>query len=421
MPEPFMPALLRADLHVGLLMHSVLPRGGVVHTLELAQALARAGAQVTVMAPMEPDQSLFRALPADLPLRFLPLTMPRPRGADLGEQVGQRIDALIRALPAAIRASGVDIVHAQDSLNGAALAQVAPAVPWLRTVHHLDAFADPRLARWQDMGWRSASAVCCVSDTWLDHLRAEPDAPPTFRVFNGVDLHRFHPGISTGDEQALAPLRSAGLDDAPMVLAVGGVEGRKNSARLLRAFARLRSEVAEAAPARLLVAGGASLLQHGEEQQRWIHALHETGLEEGPGATVWRTGALPDTAIPALMRRAKLLAMPSLKEGFGLVALEALACGTPALVSRQAPFTEHLDGVPGVSWCDPLDEDSVALGLARAWSQPRMNSAPAVCQAHSWSRSADAHLRIYHGVLTAHRTARAIHQTAPENPQPCLP
>lgn len=406
-------------LHVGLLMHSVLPRGGVVHTLELALALARAGTRVTVMAPVEPGQSLFRALPAGLPLRFLPLAMPRPQGEDLGDQVGQRIGALMRALPAAIRTSGVDVLHAQDSLNGAALAQLSPAVPWLRTVHHLDAFADPRLARWQDMGWRSARAVCCVSDGWLDQLRTEPGAPPVFRVFNGVDLRRFHSGRDADDESALAPLRAAGLDDAPIVLAVGGVEGRKNSARLLRAFARLRDEVPAAAQARLIVAGGASLLQHGAEQQQWQAALREAGLSEGPGATVWRTGALPDAAIPALMRRARLLALPSLNEGFGLVALEALACGTPVLVSRRPPFTEHLQGVAGVTWCDPQDDASVALGLARAWARPRLPAAPEVCQAHSWSRSARTHLHIYHGVLAAHRAARA--HPFPERPQPCLP
>ncbi|WP_038211105.1 MSMEG_0565 family glycosyltransferase [Xenophilus azovorans] len=399
--------------HVGLLMHSVLPRGGVVHTLELAIALARAGTRVTVMAPVEPSQSLFRALPAGLPLRFHPLAMPRPQGEDLGDQVGQRIGALMRALPAAIRASGVDVLHAQDSLNGAALAQLSPAVPWLRTVHHLDAFADPRLARWQDTGWRSARAVCCVSDLWLGHLRANVDVPPIFRVFNGVDLQRFHPGRGADDEGALAPLRAAGLDDAPIVLAVGGVEERKNSARLLRAFARLRHEVPAAARARLVVAGGASLLQHGAEQQHWRAVLRETGLSEGAGASVWRTGALPDPAIPALMRRARLLALPSLNEGFGLVALEALACGTPVLVSRRAPFTEHLQGVAGVTWCEPLDDASIALGLAHAWARPRLPAAPEVCHAHSWPRSARAHLHIYQGVLATHPTS--------ERPLPCLP
>ncbi|OUM03496.1 MSMEG_0565 family glycosyltransferase [Variovorax sp. JS1663] len=386
-------------LHVGLLMHSVLPRGGVVHTLELGLALARQGIRVTVMAPLEPGQTLFRALPAALPIGFMPLRMATPRSTAMADQVGERIDALARALPPAIRASGVGIVHAQDSLNGAALARISPAVPWMRTVHHLDSFGDPRLAGWQDQAWRSARVVCCVSDGWLQRLRIEPEAPPVLRVFNGVDLHRFTPAASPGDEAALAALVAEGLDDAPLVLALGGVEARKNSAMLLRGFARLRREAPAAARARLLVAGGASLLQHGAEQQRWQRALHEEGLVEGPGQAVWRTGAVPDAAVPALMRRARLVAMPSLNEGFGLVAIEALACGTPVLVSRRPPFTEHLRGCEGVSWCDPENPSSVAAGLARAWSQPRLRHSPAVCQAHSWQRSAQAHAVIYEQVL----------------------
>ncbi|WP_077000656.1 MSMEG_0565 family glycosyltransferase [Variovorax sp. KK3] len=381
--------------HVGLLMHSVLPRGGVVHALELGLALARLGIRVTVMAPLEPGQSLFRSLPEGLPIRFMPLRMATPRSTALADQVGERIDALARALPAAIEASGVDVLHAQDSLNGAALARIGPDLPWLRTVHHLDRFDDPRLAAWQDQAWRSARVVCCVSDGWLRRLQTEPDAPPVLRVFNGVDLSRFSPAASPSDDAALAPLVAEGLDDAPLVLAVGGVEARKNSAMLLRAFARLRREVPGAARARLIVVGGASLLQHGAEQQRWQRALHEEGLVEGPGQPVWRTGAVHDDAVPALMRRARLLAMPSLNEGFGLVAIEALACGTPVLVSRRAPFTEHLGGAEGVCWCDPEDVASVAVGLARAWARPRLDHSPAVCHAHSWQRSAQAHAAIY--------------------------
>ncbi|RDI23376.1 glycosyltransferase-like protein [Pseudacidovorax intermedius] len=416
MPERQHVDQARAGLHVGLAMHSVLPRGGVIHTLELATALAQQGVAVTVFAPVEPGQILFRPLPDGLALRLQALPMPRPNGTLLADQVGERIAALRAALPAAAARAGVDVLHVQDSLNGAALAQRPPAMPWLRTVHHLDDFTDARLDAWQAMAWQRARAVCCVSDTWFDQLRARPEAPPVHRVFNGVDLQRFRPRPVAEDAAALSALTAAGLDDAPMLLALGGVEARKNSARLLRAFARLRREVPQAARARLLVAGGASLLQHGAEQQRWQAALADCGLDEGAGRPVWRTGPLPDAAIAALMRRARLLAMPSLYEGFGLVALEALACGTPVLVSRRAPFTEHLTGSPGVSWCEPEDEASVALGLARAWTQPRLPQPPAVCHTHSWARSARAHLQVYRQCL-----ASTLSSLASQDPAPCLP
>lgn len=398
---------MSASPRIALLMHSVLPRGGVVHTLELAGALAAAGTAVDVLAPVEPGQALFRPLPSGV--GWVPLAVPAPRASGLAEQVGQRIDALVQALPAALQRGGYALLHAQDSLNGQALAQLAPAQPWVRTVHHLDDFSDPRLAAWQDGAWRAASAVCCVSDLWARQLRtlAGPEGPPVHRVFNGVALDRFHPGPVASDATLLRQHLPEGrwVDEAPFILAVGGVEARKNSTRLLQAFARLRQHPSFHG-ARLVLAGGASLLSHSAEQARWQAALDEAGLAEGPRQPVWRTGPLRDALLPALMRQARLLAMPSLNEGFGLVALEALACGTPVLVSRRAPFTEHLADSPGVSWCEPEDLASLSLGLASAWHAPRLSTAPPVCERLAWRRSALAHQTIHAHVLAGRPSPR---------------
>jgi len=388
-------------LRIALLTHSVLARGGVVHALELGCALAGLGVAVDLLAPVEPGQTLFRALPGELPIRFHPIAMTVPPGLGLRDQVGHRIAVLEQALRAWLQGDGahVDLLHAQDSLNGQALARIGPRVPWVRTVHHLDEFADPDLLAWQDGAWRQASAVCCVSDGWMAQLRAQRSG--VYRVFNGVDLDRFHPRGPDSRAADQAVWKGLRLDPAhqPYVLTVGGIEERKNSTRLLRAFARLRAELPAACQARLVIVGGASLLQHGAEMRRWQAALSETGLHEGPEGAVLRTGPLPDQALPALMRGARLLAMPSLLEGFGLVAIEALACGTPVLVADRVPFTEHLRGSPGVAWCDPEDEASVAIGLARAWTLPRLASAPPVCRLHSWRRSAAAHLDVYQQLL----------------------
>jgi glycosyltransferase involved in cell wall biosynthesis len=51
-------------------------------------------------------------------------------------------------------------------------------------------------------------------------------------------------------------------------------------------------------------------------------------------------GKVDDADVPALFRCASVLVFPSLREGFGLVVLEAMACGTPVVVSKIAPFTE---------------------------------------------------------------------------------
>ena len=155
--------------------------------------------------------------------------------------------------------------------------------------------------------------------------------------------------------------------------------------------------------------GGASMLDHSAARGDWVRTLGELGLDEGAGRCVLRTGPVPDALLPALMRRATLLAMPSLVEGFGLVALEALACGTPVLVSERPPFTEHLRDTAAVAWCDPEDITSIEAGLQRAARLPRPREMPAVCLRHSWQHSAQLHGQWYR---------RHLHATAP---RPTLP
>lgn len=385
-------------LRIGLLTHSVRPRGGVVHTLELAQALTRRGHAVAVLASAEPGERMFRRV--DHALALIPLP---ELGGDLVAQVRQRIACLTDALPALLADGRFDLVHAQDSLSGNALATLRErgtlATPWLRTVHHLDVFAEPVLERWQERAWRAADGVACISDAWL-HTMRHVHGCRAERMFNGVDLERFRRTADAGDAAALRPL---GLREGtgPTCLLVGGVEARKNTVRLLRAFARLHATDPAWAHAQLVVAGGASMLDHAAARGEWVRTLAELGLAEGPGQAVLRTGALPDALLPALMRRATLLAMPSLVEGFGLVALEALACGTPVLVSDRPPFTEHLRDAGGVAWCDPEDVASIAAGLQRAAALPRLRETPAVCLEYSWARSARLHEQWYRRSLHA--------------------
>lgn len=383
-------------MKIALLTHSLRPRGGVVHTLELAQALVRRGHAVTVIAAAERGETLFR--PVGFPVETVALP---PLQGELVAQVTQRIDALVAALPPLLARGGFDLLHAQDSLSGNALALLRGAgyvVPrWLRTVHHLDDFSHPLLNRWQDRAWRAADGVACVSDGWCRHFR-ERLGQRAERMFNGVDLARYRPAPEPGDAAAVEAL-GLPAQTGPVLLLVGGVEQRKNSVRLLQAFAQRRATEAAWSDARLVVAGGASMLDHGAARRQWIALLAATSLAEGPYQPVLRTGPLPDALLPALMRRADVLAMPSLVEGFGLAALEALACGTPVLVSRRAPFTETLHDTPAVAWCDPEDVASIADGLQHALALPRLPAPPPVCVAHSWARSAALHEDWYQRVL----------------------
>lgn len=404
------------SLRIALLMHSLNPRGGVVHTLALADALCERGHQVTLIAPASEGQRLFRATRAALSLALLPSppdsAVPPPLGADaavqgralspLAAMVAARIDAVARHLRGLPDLAGFDVLHSQDSItaNALALLRAEGRIPgFTRTVHHLDTFDDPVLTAWQARGVRDAGRLLCVSPLWQGVLREQWQREAGL-VPNGVDTARFmsandDPAQATQDAALLKPLGLNPEDVGPLWLSVGGIEERKNPERLLRAFAVVQATCPDA---RLVIAGGASLLDHDACAARF-HATLQS-LPEAIRARVHLTGPLPDASLPALYRRATALAMPSLREGFGLVVLEALACGTPAIVSRIRPFTDHLAAHEAL-WADPLSVDDLARALRRSLQPqaraPVLAAAPAVCARFTWSRSAELHERHYRG------------------------
>ncbi|MDQ8021836.1 MAG: MSMEG_0565 family glycosyltransferase [Moraxellaceae bacterium] len=378
-------------LRIALLTHSINPRGGVVHTLELGQALHAAGHEVTLLAPARPGERFFRDTPCEVSL--VPVG---PTPVSVVDMVAQRIAAYVAHLTTLLAHRKFDILHAQDSISGNALALLKQrgVIPhFVRTVHHLDDFSDPQLARWQRIAWKEADSLLCVSRLWCDAMAAEHGVL-AHQVGNGVDAMRFSVEASPAD---IALRNRLGLRDGDaVVLSIGGVESRKNSLRLLQAFIQLR----ERAPtARLVIAGGASLLDHDSYQRDFRDALAASAL---PPDAMLLTGPLADADIPALFRSASVLAMPSLREGFGLVVLEALACGVPVVASRIAPFTEHLDDSL-CQWADPQLVDSIAKALQAALAAPRGEAlrrrAVGLLDRYAWSSSAQRHVEIYRGHL----------------------
>lgn len=373
-------------MRIGLLTHSILPRGGVVHVLELGRALRAVGHDVTVVAPAAAGQTMFRATPCRLSLAPLVSTE-----GDFAARIRGRIDAMRAHLARLRDEQRFDVLHAHDGIGANALADLVDArrvQGYLRTVHHVDRFADERVQTWEARSIRAAAAVLCVSEVWRQRLSTEHRIHAQ-RVTNGVDLERFTPHADHHDADVA---RHLGLwARGARVLAVGGVESRKNSRRLLAAFIALRRRRPDA---QLIVAGGASLLPHDDEARAFRAEAAAAGLAIGVGQAIVTPGALPDAWMPALYRCADVVAMPSLLEGFGLAALEGLACGTPVAVSALAPFTEHFSDAD-VEWADPLQPPSIAAALERALRRGRHDTAPAVCLRHAWSASALRHDAIY--------------------------
>ncbi|QOZ51436.1 MSMEG_0565 family glycosyltransferase [Bradyrhizobium sp. CCBAU 53338] len=374
-----------SGLRIAILTHSTNPRGGVVHALALADALAELGHRPVVHAPDPTGKGFFR--------RSIALTRSVPASPASGNVVAMveaRIADYVRHFEDAANRQ-FDVFHAQDGISGNALAtlkQRGLIQRYVRTVHHVDAFGDERLCELDRRSIVHADGLFVVSRLWQEQLRAEMSRAATL-VGNGVDTARYSPLSTAGDDALRARL---GLRAGPILLSIGGVEQRKNTLGILDAF---RQVYAVHRSAQLVIAGGASLLDHGLYRQQFNARLRDAGL---PVDAVIETGPLTDVDMPSLYRLADVLLFPSLREGFGLAVLEAMASGVTAVVSHIAPFTEYL-GPDDVAWCDPHHAGSIADAALSALTAPLRSRLTAngtrVARRHDWSRTAMAHVATY--------------------------
>jgi glycosyltransferase-like protein len=342
----------------------VRPRGGVVHALSVAGALAARGHDIELFAIAPPGTGFFRAPP--VPAHVVPHVAP---DAPLDERICALIDAYADGLRAPLRDGGFDVVHAQDCLsaNAALILRDEGAIEAVvRTVHHVDDFTSPSLIACQERSIAGPDHVLCVSAPWVERLRAEFGVEAEL-VANGVDAERFRPARDAGERAAARD--AAGLDDELAILTVGGIEPRKGSLTLLRAFAAARAALPERHPV-LLVAGGATLFDHRDEIGRFDALREELDLD----GDVRVLGPVTDAELEGLYRAADLFALPSVKEGFGLAVLEALACDVPVLATPTGVHPAALDDVPG-TLCAPFDCEAwrAALQPHLEASEPRVD------------------------------------------------
>jgi glycosyltransferase-like protein len=373
-------------LRIGIFTYSTRPRGGVAHALDLASALSALGHDVVVTAPNESGSGFFR--------RPSCATRVFPAAATSGGTVGfvrQRIDEYVAFCER--DDERFDVYHAQDGISANALATLVERgrIPgFLRTVHHLDAFEEQELRAWQDRSVTSADRCFVVSRIWQARLLAAYDLRSTV-VSNGVDTTRFAP---LREERRLALRRALGFADGPLFVSIGGIEARKNTLGVLDGFMRVRERIPQA---RLAIAGGASVFDHSPYRRAFIERAGAAGLRLG--AEIVELGVVPDAVVVELLQAADALVFPSLNEGFGLVALEALACGTPVVASAVPPFTEYL-GPDDALLVDPADSAAIGGAMLRVL-EPAVQTrcrrhGPAFAATYSWSRSALAHLAAYH-------------------------
>ncbi|MEU3188371.1 MSMEG_0565 family glycosyltransferase [Streptomyces sp. NPDC006923] len=354
-------------MKIALLSYSTKPRGGVVHTLALAEALAATGEDVTVWSlGRGGDSGFFREVAPDVRVRIVPF----PEGP-AEETVGERILRSIATLRDAFDPSPYDIVHAQDCISANAVDRC------VRTVHHLDHFTTPELAACHERAIVEPYAHICVSRSVADEL-AEGWGLTAEVIPNGVAYDRF----ATTSPAARDAWRSR---LGRYVLTVGGIEPRKGSLDLLEAYALLRAGHPDV---RLVIAGGETLFDYRDYRARWETRAAELGV--APDVL----GQVPDDDLPPLVAAADAFVFPSVKEGFGLAAMEALAAGVP-LVVRDLPVLREVFGATARFAADPR---TLAAQLAAALTENapgRRAAGRELAARHTWDGAARRHLDFY--------------------------
>ncbi|MFB7271342.1 MSMEG_0565 family glycosyltransferase [Streptomyces sp. NPDC056244] len=357
-------------MKIALVSYSTKPRGGVVHTLALAEALAAAGEDVTVWSlGRGGDSGFFRAVAPDVRVRIVPF-----REGPVDETVGERILRSIATLRDAFDPSPYDVVHAQDCISANAVGRC------VRTVHHLDHFTTPELAACHERAIVEPYAHICVSRSVADEL-AEGWGLAAEVIPNGVAYDRF----ATTDPAARDAWRAR---LGRYVLTVGGIEPRKGSLDLLEAYALLRAEHPDV---RLVIAGGETLFDYRDYRGRWETRAAELGVEP------LVLGQVSDPDLPPLVAAAAAFAFPSAKEGFGLAAMEALAAGVP-LVVRDLPVLREVF-TPAARFATTPHSLATELATALTTEAPARRAAGQELAAHhTWHTAAQHHLTFYHSL-----------------------
>jgi glycosyltransferase involved in cell wall biosynthesis len=261
--------------------------------------------------------------------------------------------------------------------------------PLVATVHDLFPLTRPELMTGRGAKLMS-SGLAAIRE------RAALLMVPSETVAQDCRDHGFDPGRvrvvpwgvrqgAPGDDEVDRVRRRHGLD-GPFVLFVGTLEPRKNLAGLLDALVHLgRPELS------LVLVG----------PQGWgdpVAGRSGVGLGDVPGPVV-RLGVVPEADLTALQRAADVCCVPSLAEGFGLPALEAMAAGG-AVVTTRDTATGEVAGDGAVRVADPTDPEQLAAALALVLDDgdgAAVLRARALARAatFTWERSAEATLAVY--------------------------
>jgi glycosyltransferase involved in cell wall biosynthesis len=359
------------------------PRGAGRYVIELVKALHRRDEIELHLQTRRADGGRWREL---APGRDVQPVVPDGRARRLAwEQV---------ASPRFVDRWGIAVHHGPHYT----MPEVAK-LPRVVTVHDLTFFDHPE---WHEKvkvavfkrairaAAKLADAIVCVSEPTKRRLVELLDPQcPVHAIPHGVDHELLRPSEDVAADTALLGLLGI---RPPYVAFWGTLEPRKDLATLVRAFDRIAGDHPDL---QLVIAGGSG----------WGNEAFERAVDASPNTDrLVRTGYIDDDVIPALVRRGDALVYAAFEEGFGLPAVEALACGGAPVVTTRGSVMDVL--TDGAAWLAPAgDVDALAATLdelldartAVERDRRRVHGLE-VAARFTWDATAAAHEGVYRSV-----------------------
>jgi glycosyltransferase involved in cell wall biosynthesis len=379
---------------------------------DINRHLVRRGHSVTVVTPG--DRSLPRSdtfdgvkivrFPLELPPDLTYGRVAQSQVSFLGKfarvvVMAHYMEAQHRAIVAEVREEGGDVIHAHWAIPTGPAAVMAARklnLPSVITMHGGDVYVNPEQGydfptRWYvrpALRWtlRHAGALTAITDDCRQHaLRAGAPADHIRLVFNGTDLRRFSPG-----ENGSRPDSRFGPN---MIFACRQLFPRKGIRFLLEAGAALKPQFPDL---KIVVAGD------GFERPDLMRLADELGI----ASDVTFLGWVPNADLPQYYRAAAISVIPSLEEGFGIPAAEAMGCEVAVVASDAGGLPEGVeDGVTGLV-VPRGDARALAQAMGSLLADPqrrrRMGLAgrERALRLFDWDRSAQQFEEIYREVAS---------------------
>jgi glycosyltransferase involved in cell wall biosynthesis len=374
-------------MRIGFDARAVLLRGGIgTYSRSILQQFAQAGVEAVVFCE-------------DKSKNTIPL-------ADSFTLVSANMDMWARsgrgAFRALVRDAGIDLLHVPSPF-----APTPCPVPLVSTIHDIAPFLYPSvLPLHQRAQYRrhfrhtvaEARLIIAVSQITYSALGvyAGVDQTKVRVIHNGVS-ERFKPQT---DPKILQAARNRHSLPERFAFWVGDFRPEKNLPFLIRAWAALRERLPDL-PA-LVLAG-----QKRGDYRKIKDEVRRHRLDD----TVLFPGFLPDDDLPAVYSASTVFVFPSLYEGFGLPPLEAMACGTPCVVSNSSSLPE-VTGSAALLF-NPLSQEGFEECVVKVLTQPDLSASlrqAGLRQAalFPWRRAAEETLQVYREVLKGSDTPATL-------------